>query len=68
MITWKGSTGRYVKIAVNHLTNLLRGVFRTYRPHDRPPNLCQAKYDQRSNVIVHTKRSFKNADDSRFSL
>ena len=37
IIMGKGSTGKYVKIAVDHTTNLLRRVFRTYRLHDRLP-------------------------------
>ena len=37
----KGSTGRYVKIAVDHTTNLLRRVFRTYRLHDRLPTYAK---------------------------
>ena len=31
----KGSTGRYVTIAVDHAPNLLRRVYRTYRLHGR---------------------------------
>ena len=42
----KGDTGRYTKIAVNRITNLLRMVFRTYRLHDRLP--------------TYAKRSMKN--------
>ena len=37
----KGSTGRYVKIAGDHTTNLLRGVFCTYRLHDRLPTYAK---------------------------
>ena len=37
----KGGTDRYVKIAVNRTTNLLRRVFRTYRLRDRLPNYAK---------------------------
>ena len=33
----KGSTGKYIEIAVDHTTHLLRRVVRTYRLHDRLP-------------------------------
>ena len=42
-IMCKGGTDRYVKIAVNRTTNLLRKVFRTYRLHD-----CLPTYAKRS--------------------
>ena len=41
VIYLKGGTGRYVKVAVNPTTNLLRRVFRTYRLHDRLPTYAK---------------------------
>ena len=38
---WKGSTGRYVQIAVDHTTNLLRRVFPTYRLYHRLPTYAK---------------------------
>ena len=43
---WKGGTDRYVNVAVNHTTNLLRKVFRTDRLHDR--------------LLTYAKRSMTN--------
>ena len=43
IIKWKGSTGIYVKIAVDHTTNLLRRVFSTYRLHDRLPTYAKRR-------------------------
>ena len=37
----KGITGKYVHIAIDHTTNLLRRVYRTYRLHDHLPSYAR---------------------------